>query len=75
MIIPGGDKEEIQELSPYSSVKTYTGKMTVVENECSTKPKIFSHFYKERITQNGNLETLHYAHFKVRNYEFLMAYY
>ncbi|KAB7500662.1 hypothetical protein Anas_12044 [Armadillidium nasatum] len=62
--VDGGDKEEIQELNPYSSVKTYTGKMTVIENECSTKPKIFSHFYKERITQNGNLETLHYAHFK-----------
>ncbi|XP_050695206.1 uncharacterized protein LOC126985013 [Eriocheir sinensis] len=45
--------------------RVYSGEMTVVESGCSVKPKIFSHFIKERHTRtNGDLVTLHYAFFK-----------
>ncbi|KAK7084379.1 hypothetical protein SK128_021956 [Halocaridina rubra] len=45
--------------------RDYSGQTTVIENGCSVKPKLFSHFYKERNTMpNGDLVTLNYGHFK-----------
>lgn len=45
--------------------RVYSGEMTVIESGCSIKPKIFSHFIKEKHTRtNGDLVTLHYAYFK-----------
>ncbi|XP_069950110.1 uncharacterized protein [Cherax quadricarinatus] len=45
--------------------RVYSGETTVIEDGCSVKPKIFSHFLKEKHTRpNGDLVTLHYAHFK-----------
>lgn len=67
----GGEKRQIewesssnQHISEKSRV--YIGETTVVEYGCSLKPKVFSHFIKEKHSRpNGNLVTLHYAHFKV----------
>ncbi|KAK3869339.1 hypothetical protein Pcinc_025344 [Petrolisthes cinctipes] len=43
----------------------YSGEATVSEQGCSVKPKVFSHFIKEKHTRNnGDLVTLHYAFFK-----------
>lgn len=45
---------------------TYSGQMLVIEDGCSTKPKLFSHFLKLRETSpDGTKTSLHYAHFKV----------
>ncbi|XP_063867533.1 uncharacterized protein LOC135104268 [Scylla paramamosain] len=45
--------------------RVFSGEMTVIEEGCSIKPKIFSHFIKEKHTRpNGDLVTLHYAFFK-----------
>ncbi|KAK4295616.1 hypothetical protein Pmani_031831 [Petrolisthes manimaculis] len=45
--------------------RVYSGEATVSEQGCSVKPKVFSHFIKEKHTRNnGDLVTLHYAYFK-----------
>ncbi|KAG7174383.1 putative Zona pellucida-like domain-containing protein 4 [Homarus americanus] len=57
------DSSEHKQIDARSRV--YSGETTVIEEGCSVKPKIFSHFLKEKHTRpNGDLVTLHYAHFK-----------
>lgn len=51
--------------NPGAAARVFSGEATVIENGCSVKPKLFSHFYKEKDSQpNGDMVTLHYAHFK-----------
>jgi len=63
------EKQVIQWEGPAGGVKprhSYTGQMLVIENGCSTKPSLFSHFFKRRETkEDGRKVSLHYAHFKV----------
>lgn len=57
------DTTENQQVS--AANRNFNGQTTVIENGCSLKPKLFSHFMKERNTMpNGDLVTLHYGHFK-----------
>ncbi len=43
----------------------------VIENECSIKPSLFSHFFKKTVSENGKLINIYYAHFKVILLHFL----
>ncbi|XP_076067727.1 uncharacterized protein LOC143040497 [Oratosquilla oratoria] len=62
-----GAEETSVEVNPQTSntgLRPYTGQMQTIENSCSVKPKVFSHFRKEKDTINGYLTTIHYALFK-----------
>ncbi|XP_047498175.1 uncharacterized protein LOC125045109 [Penaeus chinensis] len=57
------DTSEHKDVS--AAARVFSGETTVIENGCSVKPKIFSHFFKEKHNSpNGDMVTLHYAHFK-----------
>lgn len=78
--LPGGEKKSQIEWDTGNNKevaqtsRVFSGEMTVVESGCSVKPKIFSHFIKERHTRtNGDLVTLHYAFFKVKMYTLSMC--
>jgi len=66
--VDGGEQK--QAIEWYSkdvsaNARVYSGETQVTQNDCSVKPKLFSHFFKERVTPpNGDLITLHYAYFK-----------
>ena len=67
--IGSGKIQQIQLQSQNPIPTAYTGILPVIEDGCSLKPKIFSHFSKEKMVKNnGDLTTLHYAMFKVSSF-------